>query len=190
MNDELVVYEMKEIKAAIEIENLTKKTSWASFFTTAANRRRLIVLVLVGSATQLAGNGVVQYYLVPILRTVGITQAPQTAGINGGLAIWNWFVSLTGASLVERFGRRPLFITSFCGMLASFILILGLSGGYDATKNSNTGIAMVPFIFVFMGFYSMALTPLPLLYIPEIVPLSLRGKAIGLFTLTQNVSQT
>jgi len=57
MNDVLVMHEMKEIKAAIEIEKVSNSASWGSFFGSVANRRRIGAIVLVGAATQLAGNG-------------------------------------------------------------------------------------------------------------------------------------
>lgn len=85
MDDELVIFELAEIKAQMELSNKSKETSWMTFINVASNRRRIGTIILIGLCTQLAGNGVVQYYLVPILKTVGITEAPQTAGINGGL---------------------------------------------------------------------------------------------------------
>jgi hypothetical protein len=57
MDDPLVLHEMKEIKAAVEIERLSNTASWASFFGTPANRRRMGAIILVGASTQLAGNG-------------------------------------------------------------------------------------------------------------------------------------
>ncbi|OCF34091.1 sugar transporter [Kwoniella heveanensis BCC8398] len=190
MDDELVLLEMREIRASVELEKAADEASWLAWFHTKGNLRRFFVIIILGTSTQWVGNGVVQYYLVPVLKTVGINKAPQTAGVNGGLAVWNWFVSMTGASLVERFGRRPLFLTSIIGMFCSFIMILGLAGGYNTTHHSSTGIAMVPFIFVFMGFYSLALTPLPMLYVPEICPLALRAKAAALLLLAQNCAQS
>jgi MFS family permease len=92
--------------------------------------------------------------------------------------------------MVEKLGRRKLFLTSGIGMFCSFVLILGIAGGYDATKNTKLGVSMVPFIFVFMGFYSFGLTPLPMLYTPEIVPLALRAKAFTILAVTQNTSNT
>lgn len=206
MEDPLVLLEVREIKAGIQLDDIGQNSSWRAFFATPANRMRLFVVILVGSCTQLAGNGVVQYYLVPVLKvrfnidhaayfanadcqTVGIVRPEQTAGINGGLAVWNFLCALTGAGMVERFGRRSLFLFALCGMLASFILITGLSGGYAGTGVQSVGISMVPFIFVFMGFYSSAFTPVPLLYMPEIVPLALRAKAIAVFGIAQAVSQ-
>jgi hypothetical protein len=60
MDDELVVFEMSEIKAQIEVSKISKETSWMSFVIVAANRRRIGVVILIGLCTQLSGNGVVQ----------------------------------------------------------------------------------------------------------------------------------
>lgn len=54
----------------------------------------------------------------------------------------NWFVSMGGASLVERFGRRPLFLISLAGQLFCFVMLTGLAGGYDTTKIAAMGISM------------------------------------------------
>lgn len=40
---------------------------------------------------------------------------------NGGLQIWNWMTAILGASLVEKVGRRPLWLATFGGMLAANI---------------------------------------------------------------------
>ena len=97
---------------------------------------------------------------------------------------------MAGAGLVERVGRPKLFLTSIGGMLASFCLITALAGAYNGTGHKSTGVAMVPFIFVFMGFYSLAFTPLPMLYTPEISPLTLRAKSAALLLLSQNCAQS
>lgn len=102
----------------------------SAFFKTPGNRRRLVVIVAVGCGTQLVGNGLVAYYLAPILKLIGITQPGQQAGINGGLAIFNLIVAVTAAQFVERLGRRPLWLAGNIGMLCAFIAITGLSVGF------------------------------------------------------------
>ncbi|GFZ44381.1 hypothetical protein JCM24511_02103 [Saitozyma sp. JCM 24511] len=189
MNNQLVQFEMREIKAAVEMEKVGDQSSWLSFFKTPENRRRFLVIILLGTVTQWAGNGVMGYFLIPVLKTVGITSSTQQTGINGGLSIWSWWFAILGASLVERAGRRTLFLASIGGMLACFVFMLGLSGGYAATKNTSTGLAMLPFIFLFNAFYAIAMTPIPMLYAPEITPLSLRAKAASLL-LSQNCAQS
>jgi MFS family permease len=187
LQDPLVLQQIVDIKAALDLEIIAKSSKWIDFVKTPGNRRRALIIISIALSTQLSGNGVVQYFLVPVLRQAGITLPAQTAGINGGLAVWNWFASMLGASLVERAGRRTLVLTSSAGMLACFIVITALSGGYAQTHHAALGISIVPFIFFFMAFYSVALTPLPYLYIPEISSLSMRAKSIALLITTTNI---
>jgi hypothetical protein len=69
-------------------------------------------------------------------------------------------ISTCAALLVERIGRRPLWLLSDCGMFLSFIFAMGLSGGYATTGNASVGIAVIPFLFLFFGSYDIAWTPL------------------------------
>lgn len=68
MDDPLVLLEVREIKAGIQLDEIGQNASWRAFLATPSNRLRLAVVILIGSCTQLAGNGVVQYYLVPVLK--------------------------------------------------------------------------------------------------------------------------
>ena len=188
-NDPLVQFELQEIGAAVEAEDLSKTGSWTSFFHTPGNRRRFFVVIMIGTATQWIGNGLVSYFLVPILQQVGITQPSQTTGINGGIAVWSWLAAMLGASLSDKFGRRSLFLTSLCGCLSAFVFITALSGSFATSRKSAVGISMIPFLFIFNGFYAIAFTPLPLLYIPEISPYSLRAKSASLLLFAQNSAQ-
>ena len=76
---------------------------------------------------QLVGNGLVSYYLAPILRLLGITNPAQQGGINAGLAMFNLLAAAIGAQFVERWGRRPLWLTGAVGMFFSFVVVTGLS---------------------------------------------------------------
>ena len=77
------------------------------------------------SASQIrsrSGNGLVSYYINLILDGVGITDAGEKAEINGGLQIWNLVSAFTAALLVDKLGRRTLFIASNSGMLISMFI--------------------------------------------------------------------
>ena len=99
-------------------------------------------------------------------------------------------MALLGAGFVERLGRRKLFMLSIAGMLASMVAMTGISGSYASSQTRSVGLAIIPFLFFFQGFYSIAITPLPSLYCPEIAGMSLRARAGALLLLTQAVSQT
>ena len=181
---------MQEIQAQVDAASVVASAGWLDFFKTRGNIRRFFVIILIGTSTQWVGNGLVNYFLSPILKQVGITKPAQTNGINGGISIWSWLVAMTGASLANRFGRRNLFLTSLAGCLVSFVFITALSGSYAETKRASVGIALVPWIYLFNAAYAIALTPIPMLYVPEISPYGLRAKSAALLLLSQNVSQT
>ncbi|KAK4699333.1 hypothetical protein P7C70_g6929, partial [Phenoliferia sp. Uapishka_3] len=183
LTDQLVENEVEEIIKAIDQERALGPTSWKSLLSTPGNRRRMAVLTVIGCGTQLNGNGIVTYYLAPILRSIGITSSGQIAGINGGLAIFNWFMAIAGALNADRVGRRPLWLTSSIGMLVSFILITGLSAGYDKTKEKAMGTVVIAFLFIFYGFYDIAWTPLSFSYTVEILPFGIRAKGMSYFQL-------
>ena len=125
------------------------------------------------------------YYLAPILKSVGITSSVTQAVINLALQIWNAFFAFGGALSAERFGRRPLWLISACGMLASFIVVTALSATFAEHAIKAAGSATVAFLFIFFAFYDIAFTPLSIAYPVEILPFSLRarGLAVNLTTV-------
>ncbi|KAK5020650.1 hypothetical protein LTR60_000334 [Cryomyces antarcticus] len=179
--DELVQYEYKEICEVIEKEReIAKTTGFGSFLETRGNRHRLLICVLVGFMIQWAGNGIVSYYLAPILKSVGITSSISQAGINLGIQVWNAILAALGALAAERYGRRPLWLLSASGMLASFIVVTALSGVFAEKGIKAAGSATVAFLFIFFGFYDIAFTPLSIAYPVEILPFRLRAKGLSI----------
>jgi hypothetical protein len=67
----------------------------------------------------LSGNGLVSYYINLVLDGVGITDPGVKAEVNGGLQIWNLICAFCAALLVDKLGRRTLFVASNSGMLVS-----------------------------------------------------------------------
>lgn len=117
-NSELVSAEIKEIKAYLrkEEEIGNGKGSWLQLVQTPGNRRRSLIAVIVGCGTQLNGVLLINYYLSLVLNTIGITSTREQTVINGGLQTWKWISSIFGALLVDRLGRRSLYLTSTFGM--------------------------------------------------------------------------
>jgi sugar porter (SP) family MFS transporter len=179
-NDELVQYEFAEICEAIEKEReAARTTGWAHFLETRGNRHRFLICVLVGFMIQWAGNGIVSYYLAPILNSVGVTSSTNQSSINLGMQVWNAILAACGAFASERYGRRPLWMISTLGMLVAFIIITALSGVFAEQGINAAGSAVVAFLFVFFGFYDIAYTPLSIAYPVEILPYRLRSKGLS-----------
>lgn len=63
---------------------------------------------------------------------------------------------------------------------------MGLSGAYATQgEKPSVGLAVVPFLFVFFGFYDLSWTPLANMYSVEILPYNLRAKGQAIFNIVQ-----
>lgn len=99
-NDELVRFEFAEMEESLRRDAGAARVSYLEFFRTKGNRRRLLVTCVVAAGAQLGGNSLTSYYLAPILRLIGIVEAPRQAGINAGLSIWGLICVMTAAQSV------------------------------------------------------------------------------------------
>ncbi|KAJ4264227.1 hypothetical protein NW762_005421 [Fusarium torreyae] len=185
----LVEFEMTEIERAIESEKAANNsTSWMDLVSTPGNRHRTFISVTLGVFANWNGVGVVSYYLAKVLDTVGITSVTDQTLISGCLQVWNLIIAVLAAALVDRLGRRPLFLISSVGMLISYVLISGLSGSFATTGNASTGLAVVPFLYIYYGFYDIAFTPLIVSYPAEVWSYQLRARGIALTQLSTYVA--
>ncbi|KAH7121803.1 general substrate transporter [Dactylonectria estremocensis] len=182
----LVNFEMAEIEGALtnEADNMSQN-SWLELFRTPANRRRTLIAVLVGWFAQWNGIAIVSYYLFLVLNTVGITEAKDQTLINGLLQVSNWLAAVfVGAMLVDKLGRRTLFLVSTSGMLVSYIIWTALTSHFIQTHDETTGRVVVAFIFITFFFYAIAWAPLLQAYTVEIFPYTLRSRGVSIMYVT------
>jgi Sugar (and other) transporter len=88
-DDELVEYEYREILEALQEEETNFQTKYTDYLKGPGNRRRLLIIMVVSLGTNWVGNGIIGYYLAPILKTLGITSTDQQLQILIGLQVWN-----------------------------------------------------------------------------------------------------
>ncbi|KAJ4193628.1 hypothetical protein NW755_003622 [Fusarium falciforme] len=162
--NELVRFEVAEITAAIEFEQ--------------GNIHRFAITVLLGFIIQWCGNSLISSYLILILNNIGITNPETQNLINGGLQIYNMVVATTAACLVDRLGGRFLFLLSTNGMMFSFVTWIILSARNQQLDYEKKGlsIGVVAMVFIFYAFYNFAMNPLPIAYLVEVLPYTLRAK--------------
>ncbi|KAK4496698.1 hypothetical protein PRZ48_012681 [Zasmidium cellare] len=176
----LVAFEYAEIATSIRMENeFQKNSSYRQMLATPTNRKRTFITIFLGFYTQWAGQNVAGYYLSPVLNTIGITTVTKQTLINGFLQLWNLICSLAGAFNVDRAGRRVLFLAATSGMLVSYILITALSATFAKGGSAAVGTAVVPFLFLMYGCFSLAFTPLMVAYPVEIWPYELRSRGLA-----------
>jgi hypothetical protein len=119
----LVAHELFQIQEALQTDANSEGNKMRNVFNSQANRRRFLISAIVGFAAQWSGNSVVSYYLTLVLDAIGITDATSQSLINGGLQIFNLFATIgCGAMLVDKLGRRFLFLWSAMGMAIAYVV--------------------------------------------------------------------
>jgi len=115
--DETVLFEYAEIKETIRLEYETNKnSSYLDLLKGKGNRYRLFLLATLGLFSQWSGSGLISYYFSKVMDSIGITDSTTQFVINGILTLWSLIVSLCCASVVDRVGRRPMFLAATGGM--------------------------------------------------------------------------
>ncbi|KAI2793060.1 hypothetical protein POX_b03107 [Penicillium oxalicum] len=186
-SDEMVHHEFHQICNTISIEALAPR-SWGSFFSSRGDIHRLIICVMLGLMQEWAGNGIISYYLAPILASVGVTRATDQASVNLGLQVWNLLLSSAGAVASERYGRRPLWLIGTMIMLFFLCMMTIVAGVFQEMHISAAGLAMVPMIFLFFSGFNIAYSPLFIAYAAEILPFPLRAKGMAIALSTDAVA--
>ncbi|KAH6715906.1 general substrate transporter [Leptodontidium sp. MPI-SDFR-AT-0119] len=188
-NSELVAFEMLEIQETLRLEKeAAHQNVWRDMIATKANRKRTYISIWIGVTGQWLGVGVVFYYLYLVLNSAGITSVKDQTLINGGLTLWNWLWSIAGALMVDRIGRRTLYLTSLSGMLVSYIIWTVLTSRFAATSSTPLGYVVVAMIFIFYVFYDVGALVLFQAYTVEIWPYRYRSNGLALVYITAYAS--
>jgi hypothetical protein len=187
--DPLVQYEYQEIKAAIDFDRtVAANVGYKSLFATEGNRKRMRIIVAIAFFSQWSGNGLLSYFLAPVLNSMGITNNTIVLVVNGVLAIWNLLCAVAASFSVDRVGRRTLFIGSCVGMLVFFTCLTISAAEYQIHGSLGGAHAFLAFLFLYYAAYDMAFTPLIVAYTVEILPFALRAKGFNIFNFAISLS--
>ncbi|OJD32093.1 sugar transporter [Diplodia corticola] len=201
----LAAFELAEVQRALSLESPSppstptnptptptlSTTSYASMLHTPGNRHRLLISLTLGVFAQWNGVGNISYYLPAVLSTAGITSPRHQTLLNGCLQAWNLLCATFAAGyLVDRVGRRPLFLWSTAGMGACYAAVAGLTGAYSSggERDVAVGTAVVPVLFLYYAAYDAAWTPLLVAYPCEVWPFGLRARGVAVTVAATQVA--
>ncbi|KAJ7610457.1 hypothetical protein FB45DRAFT_942522 [Roridomyces roridus] len=187
--DPLVRYEFEEIKAAMEYDRtVVANVGWKSLISSKGNLKRLRIIIAIAFFSQWSGNGLAGYYLNKVLSDIGITNPTTQLLLNGILSIWSLICGLTTSSIVERFGRRLLFLSSAFLMTLFFTMQTASFARFTINGDPNAAHAVIAFIFLYSAAYNLAFSPLIVTYALEILPYNIRAKGFNVFNITISIA--
>jgi len=76
-NDPLVLFELREMDASVEMELGHKKQSLKVLYSGPSARKRMFVVICVAIFVSFSGQNIITYYFVPILNSVGVRGTNQ-----------------------------------------------------------------------------------------------------------------
>ncbi|TPX09452.1 uncharacterized protein E0L32_009340 [Thyridium curvatum] len=181
-----VQFEYREIGETIRMEaEAGNKSSYLDFFKTKGNRWRLAIIISIGVISQYSGNAVISNYMNAVYDGAGITDQNQKLGISSGKTVLDLGCAIGAALTVDRFGRRPLFLTAITGMTISFALWTVMAAMYDRDSNKpGFGYAQIVFVWIFGIFYDIGFSGLLVGYTLEVLPFHLRAKGMMIMNIT------
>jgi sugar porter (SP) family MFS transporter len=186
-NNATVQFEFQEIKETMRLEKEAEAgSSYIDFLKTKGNRWRLAILISLGIISQYSGNALFSNYSNLIYEGAGIKTAGQKLGLNVGNTALSLIISITSATLIDRAGRRRLFLIGTTGMVVMFTLWTITSAVYENSGNTNkaAGYVQIPIIWIFGVFYAISWSGLLVAYALEILPFRLRAKGLMIMNIT------
>ncbi|KKY27432.1 putative hexose transporter [Diplodia seriata] len=151
-----------------------------------SNARRLMLAISVPPLAMLTGSNIITFYFSTMLEQAGITDASTQLQINVILSAWQLVVALSGSLLAERIGRRMSALSSLGSCTVFFYTLGGLTAKYGNSTNASGIYGTIACIFLFLGAYSFGITPLTVMYQPEVLSYSIRATGMSIATVTSN----
>lgn len=167
--------EFRDIKQSVLIQRLEGERTYAEMWR--KYKKRVLIAMSSQAFAQLNGINVISYYAPLVFEQAGWVgrNAILMTGINGIVYVLStippWY-------LTDRWGRRPILLSG------SLIMAFALSmiSVFMYLDLSYTPTMVVIFVIIFNAFFGYSWGPIPWLYPPEIMPLSVRAKGASLST--------
>ena len=143
-------------------------------------RRLTIFAMLAFVMQQLSGINAVIFYAPQIFESLhfGSVTAQLTATV--GVGVVNLLGTIIALVILDRVGRRTLFMVGFVGTGLAMALIVAV---FATPAEWDNRLSLVG-VFGFIAYFAVSLGPLPWIYMSELFPTELRSKGMMVAAMT------
>jgi sugar porter (SP) family MFS transporter len=179
--DDKVLRDFNFLKADVESSKNTQ-SSWKTVFTFGKTQefQRLLIGCSGQFFQQFTGCNAAIYYST-LLFQENLHMGDYLSMIMGGVFATVYVIAtIPSFFMIERVGRRNLYLVGFLGQGLSFVITFAclINQSEETAKGAAVGI------FLFITFFAFTLLPLPWIYPPEINPLRTRTVGAAASTCT------
>jgi sugar porter (SP) family MFS transporter len=182
VQDPVVQLWAKEVEDTIQFERDRESSSWKSVLHP-SNRKRMLIVATFPLFVMLPGTNIVTFYFGDMLSSAGIKNANTQLQINVILTSFTLVVALAGSWFADKVGRRKLCASSLTGGLISLYILAGLTARYGTSGDKSGIYGTIAMIFIYNATYAWGITPLTVLYPPEVLSFDIRAVGMGIYTL-------
>lgn len=185
-DDETIVAIHKDIVATAAWEKSIGAGSWRDLVKNdrIRSQRRLLTACAVQIFQQLGGINAIIYYSPTLFQSsLGFDQ--HTSSLMAGcLQTWFFVASFIPWVLIDRIGRRPLFLSMISLMAAVMAAQAGLvrQVQYNTSVKHAAGAAAAAMLFIFQGAFTIGFQATVWVYPTEVLPLRLRQRGSSIST--------
>ncbi|XP_006890445.1 PREDICTED: solute carrier family 2, facilitated glucose transporter member 2 [Elephantulus edwardii] len=174
-----VTKDITEIKKEKEEASSEKKITVKQLFTNPSYRKAILVALMLHMAQQFSGINGIFYYSTGIFQVAGISK-PVFATI--GVGFVNLVFTIVSVFLVEKAGRRSLFLFGMSGMfLCAIFMSVGL---VLLDKLAWMSYVSMVAIFLFVSFFEIGPGPIPWFMVAELFSQGSRPNALAIGALS------
>lgn len=175
--------QLKEIEDTLRWEK-ERELSTLQAMKTSANRRRLLITSTFSIFVMLPGTNIVTFYFGDMLSNAGITDPTTQLQINVILTSWTLVIAVGGSFFADKLGRKTLCASALTGGIVSLYALAGLTAKYGTSGYAPGVYGTIAMIFLYNATYAWGITPLTVLYPPEVLSFDIRAVGMGIYTFT------
>lgn len=151
---------------------------------TKPNRRRLLITSTFSIIVMLPGTNIVTFYFGDMMSGAGIEDPNTQLQINIILTSWTLVVAVAASWFTDKIGRKTLCAVSMLGQIVTLFLLGGLTKLYGNSTDNGGIYGTLSMIFLYNAAYAYGITPLTVLYPPEVLSFEIRAVGMSIYTLT------
>ncbi|MGO9262826.1 MAG: sugar porter family MFS transporter [Bryobacteraceae bacterium] len=141
-------------------------------------RRPLAIAILLAVFSQITGINTVIYYGSVLFTEHGGRAAGDALGANVMIGAINFLCTIAAIALIDRLGRKPLLLAGSAGMGAALVLVAVAFQISPLPANLVLGA-----VLAYVACFAVSLGPGSWVYISELFPTAVRGRAMSIATL-------